>query len=239
MKNWVLTLVFMLTCLMLKAQYNDSTFYHLGLNAAGSINKTNTSDAYLLNNGVNFGIKKKSIVLNSATSWLYGKQNDELTNNDFTSTLNFNLYKTIPHFYYWGLLNYTSSFSLKINHQVQGGLGIAYNIVDKEKFYVNISDGVLYETSNLLADTRYDTYRNSLRLQYRLMIKDIILFEGSNFLQNSFSDGKDYIIRSSNKLGIQLKKWINLNTTLTYNKMNITSRENLNVTYGITIDKYF
>lgn len=228
-----------MSCLLLRAQYNDSTFYHLGLNAAGSVNKTNTSDAYLLNNGVNFGIKKKSIVLNSTTSWLYGKQNDEVSNNDFSSTLNFNLYKTIPHFYYWGLLNYTSSFSLKINHQVQAGLGVAYNIVDKENFYVNISDGVLYDTSNLLADTRYDTYRNSLRLQYRLMIKDIIIFEGSNFLQNSFSNGRDYIIRSFNKLGVQLKKWINLNTALTYNRMNITSRENLNITYGITIDKYF
>ena len=128
---------------------------------------------------------------------------------------------------------------MKINHQVQAGLGIAYNIVDKENFYVNISDGVLYETSNLLADTRYDTYRNSLRLQYRLMIKDIFIFEGSNFLQSSFANGRDYIIRSSNKLGVQLKKWITLNTALTYNRMNITSRENLNITYGITIDKYF
>ena len=239
MRNCLLTLTMLMLCLTSNAQYNDSTYYHLALNAAGSVNKTNSSDAYLLNNGVNFGIKKKSIVLNSSTSWLYGKQNDELSNNDFTSTLNFNLYKTIPHFYYWGLLNYTSSFSLKINHQVQAGLGIAYNIVDKENFYVNISDGVLYETSNLLADTRYDTYRNSLRLQYRLMIKDIFVFEGSNFLQSSFANGRDYIIRSSNKLGVQLKKWITLNTALTYNRMNITSSENLNITYGITIDKYF
>ncbi|RZK10212.1 MAG: DUF481 domain-containing protein [Flavobacterium sp.] len=193
----------------------------------------------MLNNGLNFGIKKKDIVLNSATNWLYGKQNSQLSNNDFSSTLNFNLYKSLPHFYYWGLLNYVTSYSLKINHQLQAGLGIAYNIVDKENFYVNISDGVLYDTSNLLSDTNYDTYGNSFRLQYRIKLKDLILFEGSNFIQNSFNNGNDYIIRSTNKLGIQLKKWISVTTSLDYNRMNITRSENLNLTYGITLDKYF
>lgn len=239
MKKCLLTLLIILNCIVVKAQYNDSTFYHLAFTATGSLNETSTGNAYLLNNGLNFGIKKKDIVLNSATNWLYGKQNSQLSNNDFSSTLNFNLYKSIPHFYYWGLLNYATSYSLKINQQVQAGLGIAYNIIDKENFYVNVSDGILYDTSNLLSDTNYDTYRNSLRLQYRIKIKDLILFEGSNFIQNSFANGDDYIIRSTNKLGIQLKKWISLTTSLNYNRMNITRSENLNLTYGITLDKYF
>lgn len=221
------------------AQYTDSTFYHLSVMATGSMNKTNTGDAYLLSNALNFGIKRKSIVLNTANNWLYGKQNGSLSNNDISSTLNFNLYKTLPHFYYWGLANYTSSFSLKINHQLQAGLGVAYNIVDKENFYINISDGILYETSNILADSRYDTYRNSLRLQYRWKFKDLVTFDGNNFLQQSLSEGSDYIIRSTNKLGLLLTKWISLNTTLSYNRMNLTRSENLNLTYGFTIERYF
>ena len=105
-------LIFILHCMPVSAQFNDSTFYHLGVSATGSLNKTNTGDAYLLNNGLNFGVKKKDAVLNLNTAWLYGKQNSQLSNNDFSSTLNFNLYKTFPHFYYWGLLNYVSSLSL-------------------------------------------------------------------------------------------------------------------------------
>lgn len=239
MKVLLTCIIAILYCLPVRAQFNDSTYYHLGLSATGSLNKTNTSDAYLLNNGLNFGVKKKDAVLNFNSTWLYGKQNRQLSNNDFSSTLNFNLYKTFPHFYYWGLLNYATSFSLKINHQTQAGLGIAYNLIDKENFNINISDGVLYDTSNLLADDRYDTFRNSFRLQYRMLIKDLILFEGNNFLQNSFANGSDYIIRSTNKLGIKLKKWISLTSSLNYNRMNITRSENLNLTYGITIDQYF
>jgi len=222
-----------------KAQFTDSTNYHLVLSAAGSINKTNTDVAYLLNNALNFGIKRKSIVLNTSNSWLYGKQNKDLSNDDFSSTLNFNLYKTLPHFYYWGLLNYNTSYSLKINHQLLAGLGIAYNIVDKENFYVNISNGILYDKSNLLTNEIYHTYRNSFRIQYHFSIKELIVFDGNNFLQSSFDRKEDYIIRSVNRLGIKLRKWITLNTSLNYNKMNITNRENLNLTYGLTLDKYF
>lgn len=239
MKKLVLFFLLIISVRPIFAQYTDSTFYHLSLMANGSMNKTNTGDAYLLNNALNFGIKHKSIVLNTANSWLYGKQNGNLSNNDVSSTLNFNLYKTFPHFYYWGLANYTSSFSLKINHQLQAGLGIAYNIVDKENFYINISDGILYETSSILANNRYDTYRNSLRLQYRWKFRELLIFEGNNFLQNSLSNGNDYIVRSMNKLGLQLSKWISLNTTLNYNRMNLTQSENLNLTYGFTIDRYF
>lgn len=237
--NRLYLLFLLLACNSANAQFNDSTFYHLRLNAMGSLNETNSGNAYLLNNGLNFGIKKNDIVLNASTNWLYGKQNSQLSNNDFSSTLNFNLYKTIPHFYYWGLLNYTSSFSLKINHQVQAGLGVAYNIVDRPNFNINLSDGILFDTSNLLADSKYSTYRNSLRLQYKLNINNLLTFEGSNFIQHSLSDAGDYIVRSSNRLGVKLRSWISLTSTLTYNQMTITQRENLNMTYGLTIDRFF
>ena len=238
MKKYVLG-CFLLISLQANAQFSDTTAHHLKLSAAGSVNRTNTENAYLLNNALTFGIQRKSIVFNSTNTWLYGKQNSKLSNNDFSSTLNFNLYKTFPHFYYWGLLNYNTSYSLKINHQVLAGLGIAYNIVDRENAYLNVSNGVLYDKSNLLSNEIYDTYRNSFRIQYRFTIKELVVFEGGNFLQSSFEREGDHILRLSNSIGIKLRKWISLNTTLNYNKMNITDRENLNLTYGITLDKYF
>ncbi|KLT63782.1 DUF481 domain-containing protein [Pedobacter sp. BMA] len=236
------SILFVAVCLFVNnafAQYTDSTNYHLLLNSTGSVNRTNDDQAYLLNNALSFGVKKKSVVLNSLSAWLYGKQNNNLSNNDFSTTLNFNLYKTFPHFYYWGLANYNTSYSLKLKNQLLAGLGIAYSIVDKEYAYVNLSNGILFDQSSLIAGDNYHTYRNSLRLQYHFSIKELITIDGNHFLQNSFSRKGDHIIRSNTTLGFKLKKWISLTTALTYNKLNITNSENLNLTYGLSLDKYF
>lgn len=224
---------------MALAQFNDTTNYHLVLSSAGSVNKTDNATAYLLNNSLNFGIKKKSVVLNSSNTWIYGKQNNSLTNNDFSSSLFFNLYKSIPHFYYWGLLNYNTSYSLKINNQILAGAGVAYSVVDRKNVYVNLSDGALYDQSNLLGNLNYHTWRNSFRLQFHFAAGDLVTLDGSNFLQSAFANADDYIIRSTTTLGLKLKKWISLTTSLTYNKMNITGSDNLVFTYGLTLDKYF
>jgi hypothetical protein len=76
-----------------KAQFTDSTNYLVQYTSAGSINTTEENDAYLLNNALRLGIRKKTISLNFNNNWIYGKQNQQLTNNDFSSTLDFNLYK--------------------------------------------------------------------------------------------------------------------------------------------------
>lgn len=222
-----------------KAQFNDTTHYHVVLNSSGSINRADDGNAYLLNNALNFGIKRKDATLNATNTWIYGKQNNSLTNNDFSSTLFFNLYKTFPHFYYWGLLNYNTSYSLKINNQLLAGGGAAYSIIDQKNAYVNLSDGVLFDQSDLLVNEVYHTYRNSFRFQFHFAVNDLFTLDGVNFLQNSFSDRHDYIIRTTTTMGIKLKKWISLTTALTYNKMNITNSENLNFTYGLALDKYF
>ena len=222
------------------AQYNDSTFYRINVTSTGSVNKTNDGRSYLLNNGLNFGIKKKDVVLSATNTFVYGNQNNTLTNRDFSSSLFFNLYKTLPRFYYWGLLNYNTSYSLKINNQILGGVGVAYSIVDNKDAYINFSDGVLYDKSSLLGGSLdYSTYRNSFRVNYHFAITQIITLDGSNFLQSSFNNGNDYIIKSTNTIAFKLNKWINLTSSLNYNRMNITSRENLLFTYGLSFDKYF
>lgn len=239
MKKCIAVLLLMLCFDALHAQFNDTTHYHVIMASSGSINKTDDATAYLLNNALNFGVKRKDITLNSTNAWIYGKQNNTLTNNDFSSALFFNLYKTFPHFYYWGLLNYNTSYSLKINNQLLAGLGVAYSIMDKPDAYLNLSDGILFDQSDLLVNEVYHTYRNSFRLQYHFAVKDRLTIDGSNFLQNSFSNKHDYIIRTTTTLGLKLRKWISLTTSLSYNKMNITSSDNLIFTYGLTLDKYF
>jgi hypothetical protein len=221
------------------AQFNDTTHYHLMLAAAGSVNKTDDARVYLLNNSLNFGIKKKDIWLNATNTWIYGKQDNALTNNDFSSALFFNLYKSFPHFYYWGLVNYNTSYSLKINNQLLAGAGVAYSVIDHKNLSVNISDGVVFDQSDLLVNEIYHTWRNSLRLQYHFAVDDLITLDGSNFLQSAFNNKHDYIIRTTTTLGLKLRKWISLTTSLNYNEMNITNSDNLIFTYGLTLDKYF
>ncbi|RFZ94405.1 DUF481 domain-containing protein [Mucilaginibacter conchicola] len=225
------------------AQFNDSTFYHTAFQSTGSINKTRDGTAYLLNNGLKFNVKRKDVSLNFNNSWIYGKQNRNLTNNDFSSSLDFNLYKSIPHFYYWGLANYNTSYSLKINNQLLTGAGIAYSIFDSANAYLNLSEGVLFDSSDLMLANNirdeYTTFRNSLRLQFRFNINDRIVIDGSNFLQNSFERGNDFNIRSTTNLSFKVQKWLALTTSLNYNRVNRTLSENLLFTYGLTLEKWF
>lgn len=242
-KNSVLLIITFIARLA-SAQFSDSVTYYTGLNATGTYNKTDAGgELYNFNNSAKLSVRKKSVSLNSNTKWVYGKQNTVLTNNDFSSALDFNLYKSLPHFYYWGLANYTSSYSLKQNHQLQSGLGIAYNFIDKATANINVSDGLIYEYSDVILNDStneiYDTWRNSFRLSFRWDIPNRVFVNGVGYFQHSLNYGDDYIIRSDLGLGIRLKKWLSLTTSLSYNKVSKTQRENLLVTYGLLIEKYF
>lgn len=226
------------------AQFNDTINYYIRQNSTGVINRTNDRNSYVLNNSLRFSLYKKSISLNSNSSWIYGKQQRQLTNNDFSSSLDFDVYKSRRSIYYWGLLHYEKSFSLKIDHRFQGGLGIGYYILDTDKFVFQISDGILYETSKLedqegTTQSGVETLRNSLRLKLRYVFRELVTVDHVNFVQHSLEDRKDYILRSNTVIAAKLYKWISLSVNINYNKISVTGRENLLVNYGILLEKYF
>jgi hypothetical protein len=225
-------------------QFNDTVNYYINFASTGNINKTNDGTSYLLNNNFRYSISKKSISLNTTNSWMYGKQLGNLTNNDFFSGLDFNLYKTLYNFYYWGLGSYEKSVSLKINHRLQTGAGIGYNVLNRKNMLVILSDGILYEKGDLYdgvetGSNEYEVFRNSFRLKFRFIIREIVVIEGYDFLQHALSDRKDYIIKSNTSLSVKLRKWLGLTAAVTYNKLSATRRENLLITYGITVERYF
>jgi hypothetical protein len=225
------------------SQFNDSTHYYVKYASTGVINRTDDAKSYVLTNALNFQVNQKKVSVYSNNSWIYGRQGSGLTNNDFNSVLNVDFLKDLQKLYYWGLVSFTSSYSLKINYQFQAGGGIGYNFINKEKVEIVVSDGLLYETSDLelpsgLTD-KYQTVRNSLRIKHRLLINNLISLEGAHYWQPSLKDVSDYIIRSNTSLSIKLRKWLSLTTSLFYNKINRTSRENLLFNFGLTAEKYF
>jgi hypothetical protein len=225
------------------AQFSDSVHHMVNLSAAGNFNRTNDGLTYLFNNSLKYGLNRKAIALNFNNKWVYGGTPEKLTNNDFNSALDFNLYKTLPHFYYWGLAGFTTSLSLKINEQAQGGLGAAYRLIDRENMMLSISDGVLYEYSSIVREEEdtyiYRTFRNSFRLQYRFSYRDLISFTSTGFYQPSLKWAGDYNISANAGISIKVLKWLSFSSSVTYNKVSRTGRENTLITYGLVAEHFF
>ena len=226
------------------AQFNDSTHHMLNISSSGNFNRTHDGMTYLFNNSLKYSLNKKSATLNFSNKWVYGVAPQKLTNNDFNSTLDFNLYKTLPHFYYWGLAGFISSFSLKINEQVQSGLGVAYRVIDRETMMFSISNGILYEYSNIIPSDEtdnyiYRTFRNSLRLQYRFNYRELISFISTGFYQPSLEWLGDYIITANAGVSVRVWKWVSFSASVTYNNISRTGRENTLITYGLVAERFF
>lgn len=225
------------------AQFNDTVQHYFKFASTGVINKTNETNSYVLKNTLNFNVQKKHLTYNTFIGWVYGAQKDELTNNDFTANGTIDLNKGKHKLYYWGLINFDKSYSLDINYRLQAGAGIAYTIIDSPKLRINVSDGILYEKGDLAdADIGKDVYmipRNSFRLMYRWVIYDRLQIEGTHFYQPSLLNINDYVIQSTNNISIKLNKWLNITGSLLYNEVSRTKRNNLLMTYGLTVEKYF
>ena len=224
------------------AQFNDSTHYYVRYATTGILNRTNDAKSFLLTNALTFTVRKQKVELNSASSWVYGR-NESLTNNDFTSVFNADFLRKTERLYYWALANYTTSYSLKIYHQLQIGGGIGYTISNTPKLQLVVSDGLLYEMNDLedaqLGRDKYQTWRNSLRFKYRWAIGNTVSFEGATFWQPSLKDFDDYILKSNNNLSLKLRKWLSLVSSFNYNRIARTDRENLLLTFGLIAETYF
>jgi hypothetical protein len=243
MKKLYLFFLFIAIGKISSGQFNDSTHHYVKYSATGIVNRTNDIRSFIVNNAFVFSVHKKKVDLTSTNAWVYGRQNRVLTNNDFSSVLNLDLLKNLQRLYYWGILNYVTSYSLKINHQFQGGAGLGYTVAKGEKFHFVVSDGILYETNDLddpvIGHSKYQTFRNSLRIKLRCIVANTITFESTDFWQPSLSSFDDYIIQSATSLSLKIRKWLSITSSLTYNRFSRTHRENLLVTFGLTAEKYF
>lgn len=244
MKGWLIAVFFFGFKLKTHCQDKDTATYHIAFTGTGNINRTNNGTTFITNNQVRAGMSAAKLNLNFAAGWIFGENPISKTNNDFSTLADIDLFKKHHHWYYWALAGYETSYSLKVLGRIQAGGGIGYNLLDKTNASIALTDGLLYEKSSLAVPdmygrNRYETLRNSFRLKYHFVIKEIITIHGSHFLQNAFGDSQDYIIRSNSSVGLKLTRWLNVNLSLLYNKFNLTSSQNLIFSYGLSIDKKF
>jgi hypothetical protein len=243
MQKVIAVLIFSLGAKFSFSQFNDSVYHLIKYASTGVLNETNERSNYLLNNAFTFNISKKKITFNSNIGWIYGAQQKTITNNDISANVDVDYLKNVQKLYYWGLLSFDKSFSLKINYRGQVGGGVGYHLIKKETANLVLSDGLLYETSDLydkdLGPDKYQTIRNSFRVKYRFNIKEAVVIDGLHFLQNSLLSIEDYNIRSLTNVTVKLRKWLGITGSLNYNKLSRTNRENLFITYGLTAEKYF
>ncbi len=226
-----------------KAQFNDSINYYVYYGSSGSFNKTNDGNSFILNNIGKFTIDKRKVTLHTINTWIYGEQSGVKINNDFSSVIDLDYLKKQQRFYYWGIATFDKSFSLKINHRFQVGAGLGYNLVKLDNASIVLSDGLIFEQADLtdkeLGQLKYDVWRNSFRIKYHWKLHSILFLDGSAFVQPSLASSDDNIIKSSTTLSIKLKKWLSLSSSLVYNKITLTQRENLSLTYGLVVEKFF
>ncbi|MCF3108276.1 DUF481 domain-containing protein [Niabella sp. CC-SYL272] len=239
-----LMLLFLLLPCLAIAQFNDSVRHYLNAGLSGTLNQSSGSRNYLLNNALKYRFYKRKTELNASAAWIYGQNREGLTNNDVTTALDFNIYKdTAARLNYWGLAAYASSYSLRIRSQFQSGLGVAWKLVDNGKLYFRLSDGILFEQSDIAPSDstreRYHTFRNSLRLQLRWHPYKVLSFESTSFWQPSLKRISDAIITSQLGLNLRLVRWLSLSTRLHYNRIARTHKENLLFTYGLLFERYF
>ncbi|MDE3182670.1 MAG: hypothetical protein KGM16_04555 [Bacteroidota bacterium] len=69
-------------------QFNDSVHHHFSFSSTGIYNKTKDLKSFVLNNAISYEVNKKRIALNTGASWIYGTQNKQLSNNDFSAAAN-------------------------------------------------------------------------------------------------------------------------------------------------------
>ncbi len=227
------------------AEPSDTTRYKIGLINTGIYNHTEVTETYTLSNTLRLGIKGRLTELDATANYTYGETNNELVNNDVTANIAGNRYVFANRrFYLWGLGTYESSFSLGVASRTQLGAGIAWSALDSPRAYLNFSEGILVETSNIQEEdgstTTSQTLRNSFRLRFRFATpNDRFLLESTSSIQNSLKDFGDYILRSNTSFTVKVWKNIGLTAAAVYNRVSATDRENLLLTLGFKAEYQF
>ena len=218
----------------------DSIAYKVSLGSTGNFTRSNDQRGYLFNNLAKASRDGKNLFWQGTGGWIYSAQSGVKVNNDFMAVLESDVLKKQQRLYYWGLGTFDKSFSLKIDRRIQVGAGVGYTVVDNDKGVLVLSDGFLYERGKLtdaeLGYLNYGVWRNSFRVKYRWTPRPLLTIDGSAFVQPSLFSWDDTIIKAATTVSFKINKWLSIMTACTYNRLTLSGRENLIVTYGVTME---
>lgn len=239
----------------IQSSAQDIKPHKIDLSATGSLNKTADDLINIYNTNLRYNYVIQNAEFNANTKWVYGSKSSGLSNNDVNVTVDGNLYHDQKkHFNSWVLGAFTSSYSLNIYSQFQAGAGLAYKIVFLEKkqesiknadtvrytdiLSLRISDGIIYEQSNVINSEAnqelYNVFRNSLRMQLVARAWNKVELRGTFFWQPNLQNITDRNILTDVSLGLKISNSIKFDTRFGYNFISRTAKENLTFTYGIS-----
>jgi hypothetical protein len=220
---------------------------HGALSATGIASNANGIKSYTFSNNFKGSIVTRDVTINLTGSYVYGETANILSNNDFTTSLDANVYEHPSKLYYWVLADYTSSHSLLINRQEQAGAGAGYNLIDKKKATLNVSDGLLYENGDLYDSLYggpngsvyqrdiYSTIRNSVRVLGHWVVWNKVSLDATWYYQNALSNSADYIMKVNAAASVKLRSWLSFTTSYAFNRFTRTRTENSLLTFGLTL----
>src|SRR5258705_588298 len=142
-----LFLIFQIACYFSYSQIldtvrlSDTIRYHVAITSTGSLNQSEKTNTYLMNNAFRVNDANRLFSVNLFSSYVYGLSSWSLTNNDLIASIDGNYYQQHTKFFYWIMVNYASSYSLKIKGLFQSGAGAAYDFIKTKTNRLNISDG--------------------------------------------------------------------------------------------------
>lgn len=243
---------FVFTCLLLffiskkiAAQPNDSAKFHsLKANLGGTINRTAEGFAYLLQHNASYQYREARNAVNVRGQHIFGQSLGQVTNRDYNFGFDYNRFlNENRRWYVWFLGAYNSSYSLRVLSQWQAGAGIALNVIDRSDMWLNVSNGIIYEYSEIVdaseAIINYNTPRNSLRINFGGKFQDRIEYKTLHFWQPSLRHANDFIFTSNSSISYQIWNGLRFQLSFIYNKVSKTAKENMVFTYGIAWSSNF
>lgn len=179
----------------------------------------------------------------SSPRYQYGTNNNVLQEREFFLDFNNTWFYAQQDMY--GLLFgiYEQSNLRQISHRLNAGVGVGWKIVGgrnvpSTRFQLSLSNAILRESTDFIANDDVTAYRNSTRLKFRVeIVKDRLIVQSTTLYQPAFN--RKYLRWNSiSQLVFKTSKHLSLTATLdnSYESFNVegVARTQLNATVGLS-----
>src|SRR5690349_21039388 len=109
MAKWFIAVACILLFNRTMSQSPDSAKYSLHYAATGIINNTQSTSSHVFNQVLQTEFNKSKFAVTTFASWIYGRQNKKLSNNDFSSAVDLNYRFTNTRLVAWTLGTFDKS----------------------------------------------------------------------------------------------------------------------------------